>query len=757
MKTLIIAVLALSTIIATPANGATYYISTSGSDSNAGTSSSPWRRCPGMPGWSGSASLKAGDVVYFKSDDTWNISSGSYALSVVGGVAYDGRTWGDGTRAKFNVESDLAGNIIVRFNDDDNTYETSVVGFDFDGNGYEVTGIGFGRFYTGSLLGTTKRVEDCLIHHCGNANESGYNYGIFTGPTGGNTHRNIQVINCVIHDTGRSALCNYVNRDNANNKTENVWFRGNEVYNAGLNVAGSSGMGILLKDHSENTVVEFNYVHDCPYGLGLEAASPHTYGPQNATIRYNIIADNYKRAVYVQKVGAKSFDMYGNIVYRNDGYGLYLESNNTGDVTAKVYNNTFYENCQSSGTGEIYLSSASGAIEFDIRNNLIVPKNGVRCIVDSNGSYITAHKNNLLYRADGGTLVISGGSSYSSSNISSWENTAQTANPGFMNTGNLPRGFSGVYGTDLVPKTDGLLPTQNVAGMGVTLPTEFAGAINQSGLSSAGLRQIPWDIGAYNLAVDSNPPPIPDNLIASAISTTQINLVWDASSGATEYRVYRDGTYLATTTGTSYSDTGLAASTTYTYTVRASTAGSLSNPSPSAPATTFTSSPTEMTSTTDWQNRSFAPQSGQFAVEYDAIPDGSNIDGVTGLSLGNVSDYSALAVTPRFYTSGQVDARNGTVYESDVPFNYTAGKTYHFRLLVDIPAHKYRVYVKEVGGNEVLLAEDYSFRTGQDSVSSLDTLAFKAGSGSYQILNFTVTPAEESVIPEAPTGLHIDP
>ena len=84
------------------AYGATYYVSSStGSDSNNGTTTgTPWAHCPGMVGWTGSGSLSAGDTVYFNSSDTWTITvANTNFLVIVGGVTYDGDTWGGGTRA----------------------------------------------------------------------------------------------------------------------------------------------------------------------------------------------------------------------------------------------------------------------------------------------------------------------------------------------------------------------------------------------------------------------------------------------------------------------------------------------------------------------------------------------------------------------------------------------------------------------------------------------------------------------------------
>jgi hypothetical protein len=62
-------------------------------------------------------------------------------------------------------------------------------------------------------------------------------------------------------------------------------------------------------------------------------------------------------------------------------------------------------------------------------------------------------------------------------------------------------------------------------------------------------------------------PPL--NLVATAVSTSEIDLTWTATPGATEYFVYRDGVQIAWTTNAYYDDTGLTADTLYTYRVRA--------------------------------------------------------------------------------------------------------------------------------------------------------------------------------------------
>lgn len=93
-------------------------------------------------------------------------------------------------------------------------------------------------------------------------------------------------------------------------------------------------------------------------------------------------------------------------------------------------------------------------------------------------------------------------------------------------------------------------------------------------------------------APDTEAPTAPTNLTAVAVSASQINLTWDMSTdniGVTGYEVFRNGTLITSVTGTSFGDTGLTASTSYTYTVKAvDAAGNLSTSSNSAVGTTQT-------------------------------------------------------------------------------------------------------------------------------------------------------------------------
>src|SRR5205823_10039479 len=112
---------------------------------------------------------------------------------------------------------------------------------------------------------------------------------------------------------------------------------------------------------------------------------------------------------------------------------------------------------------------------------------------------------------------------------------------------------------------------------------------------------------------DTTPPTAPANLTATAASASQINLAWTASTdnvGVTGYRVERcqgagcsNFAQIAAPTGTTFSDTGLTASTSYSYRVRATDAANnlsaysntASASTPAPPDTTPPTAPTNLT------------------------------------------------------------------------------------------------------------------------------------------------------------------
>ena len=93
---------------------------------------------------------------------------------------------------------------------------------------------------------------------------------------------------------------------------------------------------------------------------------------------------------------------------------------------------------------------------------------------------------------------------------------------------------------------------------------------------------------------DTTAPSTPTNLQVTGTTSSSASLSWTASTdntAVTGYNIYRNGAKVGTTSGTTYTDSGLSASTTYSYTVSAyDAAGNTSSASSAVSATTAASS-----------------------------------------------------------------------------------------------------------------------------------------------------------------------
>lgn len=77
---------------------------------------------------------------------------------------------------------------------------------------------------------------------------------------------------------------------------------------------------------------------------------------------------------------------------------------------------------------------------------------------------------------------------------------------------------------------------------------------------------------SQQVGTDTISPTVPSPVTATPITSTQIDITWGASTddqNLTGYRLFRDAVHIATTSLLTYSDSGLTASTTYSYTVEA--------------------------------------------------------------------------------------------------------------------------------------------------------------------------------------------
>jgi chitinase len=184
---------------------------------------------------------------------------------------------------------------------------------------------------------------------------------------------------------------------------------------------------------------------------------------------------------------------------------------------------------------------------------------------------------------------------------------------------------------------------------------------------------------------DTTPPSVPTSLTSPSQTSSSIALSWNASTdnvGVTAYDVYRGGSLLASTTGTGYTATGLAAGTSYSFQVRARdaagnasalsaalTVSTQANPvdttPPSVPTGLASPSQTSSSIALSWN----ASSDNVGVVGYDVYRGGTLIASPSGTS------YTATGLAASTGYSFQVRARDAAGNASALSAAITASTT----------------------------------------------------------------------------------
>jgi fibronectin type 3 domain-containing protein len=188
-------------------------------------------------------------------------------------------------------------------------------------------------------------------------------------------------------------------------------------------------------------------------------------------------------------------------------------------------------------------------------------------------------------------------------------------------------------------------------------------------------------LSAYSGATPQPPPPaVPTGLAATAASSSQINLGWTASSGATSYNIKRatvsGGPYTTVATGvtgTTYNNTGLTASTTYYYVVSAVNGGGESANSAQASATTQApappAAPTGLAATAGNAQVSLSWTASSGATSYNvkrATVSGGPYTTIASPTTTSYMDTTAVNGTTYYYVVSAVNANGESANSTEV-------------------------------------------------------------------------------------------
>ncbi len=156
---------------------------------------------------------------------------------------------------------------------------------------------------------------------------------------------------------------------------------------------------------------------------------------------------------------------------------------------------------------------------------------------------------------------------------SGWKPSVRFANANYYTGGRTPIGKVGIGGDP----SDQNLGSFNSLKSDNTLSYSLTSGPYDGGVSGGG-------------GTDTQAPTAPSGLSSAGVTSSSVSLTWNASTdnvGVTAYDVYRGGSLVGTTASTAFTNTGLAAGTFYSFTVKArDAAGNVSAASNSVTATT---------------------------------------------------------------------------------------------------------------------------------------------------------------------------
>jgi len=128
-------------------------------------------------------------------------------------------------------------------------------------------------------------------------------------------------------------------------------------------------------------------------------------------------------------------------------------------------------------------------------------------------------------------------------------------------------------------------------------------------------------------------------------------------------------------------------------------------------------------------------------IEFDLIPLSSTTARYVGYADSSVSidSYSDMAMILKM-NSGYFYARNGGSYAKSANVAYSNNTSYHIRILANMTAKTYDVFITPSGGSQTQIANDYAFTTGAPTTDDVGKLCLNSDTTAddFMIENHTV-------------------
>jgi chitodextrinase len=468
---------------------------------------------------------------------------------------------------------------------------------------------------------------------------------------------------------------------------------------------GSFACGIYTGPVTDHCTITKNLSYN-NWGDGLEL--------MNATqseLTNNIVFDEWQEQIYIQNTtyslisGNLSYVTAGNPL---SGSGGPQHNIHIGDEVGKPNQctNLTITNNFAMGGRTVLLLSVDNVNSFVMANNTFVnasASNGVSAIymnssVSGSASVFT---NNIVVQDDSRPVANVGSIAGPSFSHNLWSKSTSmgagtgdvVGNPQLAKTGSTA---AGSLSPDWFKLLSGSPAISKALAIAQVKDDYFGNLRDQS-------PDIGGDEYGASSAGDATPPSTPAGLAVTGTSASSIGLQWNAATdnvGVTGYRVYRSGSQIGTTAATTFQDTGLSASTTYAYTVAAYDAAGNVSPASAPVSATTTAAPDTSAPSVPAGLTVTGTTSSSVSLKWTASTDNVGVSGYrvyrngaqvaslagttfqdTGLSASTTYSYSVAA----YDAAGNVSAASALV--SGTTTGTTGGTTAPLSVAIVSPAN----------------------------------------------------------------------
>lgn len=131
---------------------------------------------------------------------------------------------------------------------------------------------------------------------------------------------------------------------------------------------------------------------------------------------------------------------------------------------------------------------------------------------------------------------------------------------------------------------------------------------------------------------------------------------------------------------------------------------------------------------------------GRQMIKFDFESAADNISGTVGYAVygATVTDQVYMALAIHFDTNGFFKVLNNDTFDSITDLPYIASETYQVKMDIDPLTRTYSVWIKPESAQEILIAENYSFRSGLN-VENIGTICLVSNNdGDFSVIDHSI-------------------